>query len=518
MTATNACHVVVHVDLADERLAHALQHVAHGVDVGDRLQPPREQRLGRVRGGEAGSTRTRPPASAARPAACGTAARACVPQHAAGGGERHDQHEGDQQAAGPGDVDAERERDEDAGTSPAAASAGTPTRRCRRAARGAATGASEQPVEPAALDVAREVHARRRAGEARALEHAHRDDERAEVRRAPSPGKPRAPAPNTPVRPIMKIVGARTPGIAPPGTRRISLSARRDEREDRRAGSGASVMRRAAFRAARRRDARRTRARRRGAAARPSSTVLGARSRDDRVAHALGDVAERVVVGEPARRRLEQARAGRTPSETNRITKTSGKIPWTVEAFLARKASSIPIAPKPIAGDDGDAGHEEHAGQAADDLRAEDQADEQEPQRLEDGEHGRRRAGARGRAPRAGRATATSRSKKPPSMLERGGDPGAVTPPSRIDCVIAAASWKSRKPVTSPKPGSVVVRSRPPTFTARNSVGKMSERREELRAAERVAQRAPREREDRARHAATVAASAPGRGPPAPSR
>ena len=43
---------------------------------------------------------------------------------------------------------------------------------------------------------------------------------------ASKPGS-RVRPPNTAVRPSMKIVGASTPGIAAPGTRRISLRARR---------------------------------------------------------------------------------------------------------------------------------------------------------------------------------------------------------------------------------------------------------------------------------------------------
>ena len=62
-------------------------------------------------------------------------------------------------------------------------------------------------------------------------------------------------------------------------------------------------------------------------------------------------------------------------------------------------------------------------------------------------------------------------------------------------------------------PGRSVVRCRPPTLTARNSEGKMTQRSEELRAAQRVAQRPPRERDSAPRitRRASASADAPSR-------
>ena len=125
------------------------------------------------------------------------------------------------------------------------------------------------------------------------------------VKSMPSP-KRLAAWPKTPLMPIRKIAGARIPGIAPPGTRRISLSALNAS-----ARIDAEVHRE--------RHASRSLPRSASTASPMNSALVAGRHRealeddrrvdglDDRVAHPLGDVAQRVVLGDPAGGRVEQA-------------------------------------------------------------------------------------------------------------------------------------------------------------------------------------------------------------------
>ena len=93
---------------------------------------------------------------------------------------------------------------------------------------------------------------------------------------------------------------------------------------------------------------------------------------------------------------------------------------------------------------------------------------------------------------------ATSRSMKPISMSSASAI-AALTPASIVDCSIAPASWKSRNPCTCGNCGRSTARPAPPVFTARNSDGKIDDRREELRPAERLLDGAPPERRDHPR-------------------
>ena len=67
---------------------------------------------------------------------------------------------------------------------------------------------------------------------------------------------------------------------------------------------------------------------------------------------------------------------------------------------------------------------------------------------------------------------ASRRSVKPISMSTASAIP-PLLPASRQDWIIAPASMKSRKPLTSGKPGRSTARPAPPVCTARSRVGKM---------------------------------------------
>ena len=227
------------------------------------------------------------------------------------------------------------------------------------------------------------------------------------------------------------------------------------------------------------------------------------RRRDDRVAHPLGDVAQRVVVGDPRRPAAGAGSRGKNASETKRTTKTSGKMPCTVLALRARRASSMPRAAEADAGEDrrsrardstpSDAGLDRRRRRAARCTR--NQSD------LGDRER-RRRASSRPKTIAArGMGAATSRSKKPPSISSAAAMPGGdAAEQQRLGD--RRGELEVEEAVDLREAGQLgACACRPPTFTARNRRREDDERREELRAAQGVAQRAARQRERDAGHA-----------------
>ena len=145
-------------------------------------------------------------------------------------------------------------------------------------------------------------------------------------------------------------------------------------------------------------------------------------------------------------------------------------MPWTVEALRARRASMTPIAPKPVP-----ATAPMRMTTSTPGAPAAMCAPKISPTAMNHTTCRQASVAVAARRPSTmatrGMGEATRRSKKPPSISRAIAMPDE-TPPSSSDCVIAAASWKSRKPCTAGKPGSVVVRCRPPTLTARNRLGK----------------------------------------------
>src|SRR3954453_18654759 len=122
--------------------------------------------------------------------------------------------------------------------------------------------------------------------------------------------------PKTAVSPRKKMVGAMTPGIAAPGTRMISLAARRSSARTVRMSalsvklrvSGTDLASNAKPPPHRERaedDADRSEQHHR---AERLPEHVGGDGRDDRIADALGDEAERVVLGDAAGRLEDQVR------------------------------------------------------------------------------------------------------------------------------------------------------------------------------------------------------------------
>ena len=115
-----------------------------------------------------------------------------------------------------------------------------------------------------------------------------------------------------------------------------------------------------------------------------------------------------------------------------------------------------------------------------------------------DGDHAGRRAAGRARSPRAGSARRRGGRRSRPRSPARSAIP-ALTPPSSSDWVIAAASWKSRKPLTSREARQVGRALQAADVDRQEQRREDDQRREELRPAQRVAQRPPRERDDATR-------------------
>ena len=141
----------------------------------------------------------------------------------------------------------------------------------------------------------------------------------------------------------MKIVGARTPGIAAPGTRRISLSARRIERADHARAS--ALMRPAACLRSARTLSTDAIAATIAMPARPLPS--DGRSRhavDDRVAHPVGDRSSAGCSPRSCRPAPAAACAGRTPTTGTGPRRPAGRCPGRVEALRARSASTTPSA------------------------------------------------------------------------------------------------------------------------------------------------------------------------------
>ena len=298
----------------------------------------------------------------------------------------------------------------------------------------------------------------------------------------------------------MKIVGASTPGIAAPGTRRISLSARRTSAPM--IGQLARSRVAAAFRAARGRDsadARPPRAPPRRRA--PRGPAPAEIERDDRVAQPVGDVAQRVVAASQSAGGSAAAPRGKNALETNRMTKTSGKIPWTVEALRARSASSTPIAPKPDAGQHADRQHDHgRPGTPPSIVAPKISPSSEEPDDLHGGERGGGEDPARARSPTRGIGEATSRSKKPPSISSAVAMPADHAAEQQrlrhrggeLEVQEAVDLGEARQVRRAVQPADV---------DGQEQRGEDDQRREELRAAERVAQRPARERQRGADHA-----------------
>ena len=208
----------------------------------------------------------------------------------------------------------------------------------------------------------------------------------------------------------------------------------------------------------------------------------------------VGDVAERVVARRPCRPGATADRAGRTPSGRTARRRPAGRCPARSRRCgrAARSSRRAPQNPVPV--DDADQQH--HAARrrtppamcapkiSPSDEEVDDLAAAMTPRRARPAEHDRHARDRRG----------DEAVEEPALDLERGGDARRRRRRASATGIIAAASWKSRKPWTGGKPGRSVLRCRPPMLIARNSEGKMTQRREELRAAQRVAQRAARER------------------------
>src|SRR4051812_45347444 len=171
-------------------------------------------------------------------------------------------------------------------------------------------------------------------------------------------------------------------------------------------------------------------------------------------------------------------------------------MPWTVEALRARSARVMPMAPKPVP-----ATAPMRTTTSAPATPPSMWAPKIRPSAMNQSTCRHDSAATASSRPATiavrGIGDAARRSKKPPSISSAMAIPDE-TPPSSSDCVIAAASWKSRKPCTCGKPGRSVVRCRPPTLTARNSVGKATSgmtncgRRKVLRSARRASARLAR--------------------------
>ena len=173
--------------------------------------------------------------------------------------------------------------------------------------------------------------------------------------------------------------------------------------------------------------------------------IVPATARDDRVADPLDDEAERVVVGDRLPPARAAGRAGRRRDERKRITKTSGKRPWTTRRCPCRSAIA---APMPAEGDRRRARRAAIISSSPGDAAA---------------RCGRRRS-ARSRGTRAPRrapsaavpasrpstiakreiGAAKRRSVKPISMSTASAIP-PLLPASSVDWIIAPASMKSRK-------------------------------------------------------------------------
>src|SRR3954451_11615684 len=455
---------VVPRDAADEALADAGEDRGHGVDRRDHGEPAGEQILGRVGGGE--QRRDEPADLHQRRRLL----RAELQRHDHGverdrAAQPHDEQRGDDQRAGARPVDAEHQRDRDQER---------PRQQRAQRRRGddsdenreSRSGADQQPVEPAALDVAGEVDAGRRAAERRALEQADRDDERAEVR-----------------------------GVEAGDLRRLAEHAGQPDHEDRRsehagdrgARHAGDLVQRTAHQRADDGEARAHASRSLPRSAATASATAPAVSASETARPSSTGAAETPeMIGSriPLAMKLSglygaiqlagalSRSSGKNALETKSTTKTSGKIPWTVDALRARSASTTPSAAKPVPATTPIRRTARTPGtppwtwtpRISPSARkyATWTTATAEPAKIRPRTMATRGIGA-----------ATSRSKKPPSISSAAPIP-CETPPSSSDWVIAAASWKSRNDRTGGKPGRSVELCRPPTLTARNSVGKTS--------------------------------------------
>ena len=267
-------------------------------------------------------------------------------------------------------------------------------------------GRDEQAVEPALLDVAREVDAGRGAGERRALEQADRE------RGTPCSSSVAKPGswvrlPNTDVSPSRNSVGARTPGIAAPGTRTTSFSARRISTPSVDAARSPSQPPSAGGAAPQR------------SGAAPIATTIAIAERGPSssgpaeivemigLAQPVGDEAQRVVVRDRLRRLEQQVARGRTPTTGTGSRRRAGRSPARRSRVPLRSAIAAPSPPnatrRRAASRTRISSDPEHAGL---DRRAEDHADREEPDRADHAHHG---GGAEPARPRSRRARSARR-------------------------------------------------------------------------------------------------------------
>src|SRR3954451_18882488 len=326
---------------AHEPLASGFDHLADRVVLGDRLEPARQEVLGRVGGGgedrqehpdlHQGRRRLRPEPEGERRAPGG--------RH---DGHPHHQEESDQQPEQPRPVDPDREAD---GKQEGGRQERAQARREDQAGEqdGARRGSGDQPVEPALLEVAGEVHAGCGAGEAGPLEHADRDQEALVARGGES--RQQGEAAEHAGQAEEEDGGGEDAGDRGPWDPEDLVERPPDERPDRRdVGSPAHTPLL-------------TRPRR---APSQSSSPKAPIPITDATALSCVVRCQPSITGSriPLTMKLSglycaiQAAgssirfAGKNASERNRITKTSGKIPWTTLALLVRSAIAAPIDPK----------------------------------------------------------------------------------------------------------------------------------------------------------------------------
>jgi hypothetical protein len=141
---------------------------------------------------------------------------------------------------------------------------------------------------------------------------------------------------------------------------------------------------------------------------------------DDRIAHAVGDVGDRVVGGEPVRGGAEQ-RLGKERRGEEQDHEREGEDPLDERGVARPQRQDDADAGEARPGQAPDGQHEQEAGHPALHTGAEDQPERQEERRLRDRKGKRGEQAAQGDG-RAGNGSGHETVEEPPFDLQRDGD------------------------------------------------------------------------------------------------